>query len=396
MKHWIAKLSESVKNAAAAVRRKLPFKKGSEDIFQDPTTQEPTLSSIPTDNPSEFQQPADVSPPPHPSPTPDVYSVVSEEPTRDFAPRPQNDWKERLLPMLEDGRQRFLKFIRKRGARYWGTVSTIVLSTFFLSDLVSLMIERLIPEPPTPRSSSTFAGGNTKSAADFDSIIARNLFNSQGKIADEGEVVPDNTPVKTSLPLNLIGTVVLQDATLSLATIEDRSASRTYPVRAEDEIPGKIKVMAVEARRVIFQNLTSRRVEFVELPEDRNQPAIMRSAPSAGATKPAIQQTASNKFVIPRSELENALAPANFNRIITEARAVPYKDGGYQLFQIVPGSIYETLGLKNGDVIKGFNGEPINDPAKAFGLLQGIKEAKSGELQIERGGKAVNMLYDIN
>jgi general secretion pathway protein C len=395
MKHWIAKLSGGVKNAAAALRRKLPFKKGSEDIFQDPTTQEPTLSSIPSDAPSNFQQPSNALPPPLPSETPDVYSVVSEEPTRDFAPRAKTDWKERLLPMLEDGRERFQKFIQKRGARYWGTVSTIVLSTFFLSDLVSLMIERLIPEPPTPRASSTFAGAGGKSAADFDSIIARNLFNSQGKIADEGDVVPDNTPVRTTLPLNLIGTVVLQEATLSLATIEDRSASRTYPVRVDDEIPGKIKVMTVEARRVTFQNLSSRRVEFVELPEDRNQPSIMRAAAPTG-TKPAIQQTASNKFSIPRTELETALSPANFNRIITEARAVPYKDGGYQLFQIVPGSIYETLGLKNGDVIKGFNGEPINDPAKAFSLLSSIKDAKSGELQIERGGKAVNMVYDIN
>jgi general secretion pathway protein C len=380
MKERIHKIIERVKSVAATVRQKLPFKKGSEDIFQDPTTSEPTLSSIPS--PTE--------------PRAEIYSVVSEEPTRDFTPRSQTDWKHRILPLLEEGRERALTFIRKRGVRYWGTVSTIVLSTFFLSDLVSLMIERLIPEPPALRSSGSFKTENSRTSSDFDSIITRNLFNSQGKIADEGDVVPDNTPIRTTLPLNLIGTVVLQDASLSLATLEDRSASRTYPVRIEDEIPGKLKVIAIEARKVIFQNLSSRRVEFIDLPEDRNQPSITRAAPSAGLTKPAIQQTASNKFMIPRSELESALAPANFNRIITEARAVPYKDGGYQLFQIVPGSIYETLGLKNGDVIKGFNGEPINDPAKAFSLLTSIKEAKSGELQIERGGKAVNMVYDIN
>lgn len=91
----------------------------------------------------------------------------------------------------------------------------------------------------------------------------------------------------------------------------------------------------------------------------------------------------------------------DFNTILTQARAVPnFENGqasGYKLFQIVPGSIYDKLGLKNGDVIAGVDGQPINDPAKAFELLGKLKEGASHmELQVKRNGQAQTYTYDIH
>jgi general secretion pathway protein C len=68
---------------------------------------------------------------------------------------------------------------------------------------------------------------------------------------------------------------------------------------------------------------------------------------------------------------------------------------GYKLFQIVPGSIYDKLGLQNGDVIAGLNGQAINDPGKAFEMLSELKTSSHLELQIKRDGRVSNFAYNI-
>ncbi|MBI2711865.1 MAG: PDZ domain-containing protein [Bdellovibrio sp.] len=69
---------------------------------------------------------------------------------------------------------------------------------------------------------------------------------------------------------------------------------------------------------------------------------------------------------------------------------------GYKLFQIVPGSIYEKLGLVNGDVIAGVNGSPITDPGKAFEMISELKTSSHLELQVKRDGKPQTYTYDIH
>ncbi|NUO82520.1 hypothetical protein HUU05_20805, partial [candidate division KSB1 bacterium] len=128
---------------------------------------------------------------------------------------------------------------------------------------------------------------------------------------------------------------------MSLATIEDKSASLVFPMRVGDEIPGKMRILEVEVRKVIFTNLQSGRKEFIDIPEDAaTQNVSVRSAATPG--QPAkVQSTGGNRFLVSRSEIDSNLA--NLSRILTQARAVPnFENGiplGYKLFQIVPGSI---------------------------------------------------------
>ncbi len=68
---------------------------------------------------------------------------------------------------------------------------------------------------------------------------------------------------------------------------------------------------------------------------------------------------------------------------------------GYKLFQIVPGSIYDKLGLKNGDTIVGLNGEQVNDIQKALDFMNGLKTMNHLELKVKREGKAMDFSYDI-
>jgi general secretion pathway protein C len=301
---------------------------------------------------------------------------------------------------------------QKQNAAFYGKLITVLLCTYFLADVTSLFLERFVPEPPPVRTQSFGGPGGRNQARSLDQysmIMSRNLFNEKGLIPGETETTPKATdlggaPVRTTLPFELVGTVILKNELRSIGTIEDKTANMIYPVRAQDEIPSKAKILKVEPRRVIFVNLASGRREFVELPPDfsTNGPQLSvnsrsrsRGTPSKGA---GVERVSPTQFNVSRSEVDKAMA--NLNQVLTQARAVPnFENGvpsGYKLFQIVPGSIYDKLGLQNGDTICGLNGQGINDPGKAFEMLNELRTSSNLELCVKRDGRQQTFAYDIH
>ena len=347
------------------------------------------------------------------NPAPPEPALPENDPTP-----PKQDWKSQLrnskwLKELQHKAQNFdpaataewlNRSFQKRGAAFYGKLVTIVLCTFFLADIAAIVAAKFIPKPPAVRSVRGLGPSKKyRTVDDFNVVSSRNLFNSQGLIPGEespigGPQDPGGPAIKTTLPFNLIGTLILRDELRSIATIEDKSAAAVYPVRVQDEIPSKARILKIEANRVTFLNVSSGRREYVDLPEDMgNAPRItLGGVPKPSG--PGIEQLSPTQYNISRTEVDKALS--DLNNILTQARAVPnFENGapaGYKLFQIVPGSIYQKLGLKDGDVIAGLNGNPINDPGKAFEMLSQLKESPHMELQVKRDGRTSTMVYDIH
>ncbi|MDR3607235.1 MAG: type II secretion system protein GspC [Oligoflexia bacterium] len=360
-------------------------------------------------------EPETPSAPPLEEPT-QAFEPPPEEQQPEAAPEPTNEGTRTRLTRILKGKhvqqipavianldyrefaERMTRIAQGRGYAFYGKILTIMLCAFFLADVIALLVGSRIPEPPTPRPS--FALKKPRSLEDFNIVMTRNLFNHKGLIPGEETQAPGfdpgGAPVKSTLPLNLLGTVILRDERRSIATIEDKSASMVYPIRVDEEIPGKARIVKIEPTRVIFVNIQANHREYIELPED----LIMRKSVGVanGPATPGIEQVASNQFNIDRKEVDKALS--DLNNILTQARAVPnFENGvasGYKLFQIVPHSIYDQLGLKNGDVIAGLDGQPVNDPGKAFELLNSLKTRSSLELQIKRDGKSQTFSYEIH
>jgi len=335
----------------------------------------------------------------------------SEGDDRTFTDRIRSHWNDRVKPKFSRlKRGEGNGFAPPPGNGFQWTGARLNLITLFLAivliawtaaDLAAFFVTKWIPEPPPSRMRGGSAEGITvKTFADYQIIVNRNLFSSLGRIPGDEVQTPnqDNDPVKTSLPLNLIGTVILKNELRSVATIEDKGESQVYPMRVDDELPGKIKILAIESYKVVFRNLVSGRREFVDMPEDGNTARIsVGSASSTKAKGNGIEQTAPNNFNIPRVELDKYLS--NINDVLTQARAIPHfengQPAGYKLIQIVQGSVYEKLGLKNGDVLGGVNGESINDPARAFELMNQLKTASALELTVKRDGRTITMSYNF-
>lgn len=286
--------------------------------------------------------------------------------------------------------------LQGRGYAFYGTLGTVLICAFFLADVAAMMVGGYIPEPPTARTlRNNPALLRPRGLEAYGPIFSRNLFNRKGLIPGEDNSMgdPGGAPVKTTLPWTLVGTLILRDATRSLATIEDKGASQTYPVRVDDEIPTKARILKIEPNRVIFVNLASNRREYVDLPEDLIANPVTVAAPVSG-----IEQVSPNQFSISHTEINKAFS--NMSSILTQARAMPHFENGvptgFQITNIVPGSIYSQLGLKDGDIVTGANGQPINDPMKAMEMFNGLKTASSLSLTVKHDGRTNNYEYDIH
>jgi type II secretion system protein C len=270
-----------------------------------------------------------------------------------------------------------------------------ILCANFTADVCALLFEKFLPTAPVSILANRGRGVSMGGPATYDVIADRNLFSSRAPKKSSNEIDLDALPVLSTLPYQLIGTVIFHNPARSMAAIQDKSESKLYPVRVGDQIGPSVQILSVEPRRVVFINSAARRKEYIEIPED---PTIKISANTRSAPIAGIAQTDENKFTLSRSEIDSQMA--NFNVLITQARALPEMRGGqmigFKLTQIVKGSFYEKAGFKDGDIIEKVNGEPITDAAKAMSLLQEIKSMPAIDIGVENAqGKTVNRNYDI-
>lgn len=275
-----------------------------------------------------------------------------------------------------------------------------LLCASLLGDLAALLAEKYLPLPQVSPLSFRSRNGSFGAAnpMSYEIIPDRNLFSSKAPKRSGESIDLESEPVLSSLGFQLVGTVIFRNPARSLAAIQDKSDNKLYPVRIGDQIGTNVQILSVEARKVIFINTTARRKEYIEIPEDPSI-KISTAAPSGRTfgANPGISQTEDNKFVVSRAEID--AQTANFNVLITQARAVPEMRGGqmvgFRITQIVPNSFYSKIGLKDNDILKAVNGDKMTDAAKGLELYQSIKSMPSIDLTIERGGKDVSFNYDF-
>ena len=110
-----------------------------------------------------------------------------------------------------------------------------------------------------------------------------------------------------------------------------------------------------------------------------------------------MRKVADGRFMVDQQAV--AATTDNLNQILTQARALPYSEGGkvvgFRMSEIVPGSIYEKIGLQNGDVVQRVNSQDVDDPGKFFQLYQGLKDEKRISIDLLRNGQRQSLNYDV-
>lgn len=120
---------------------------------------------------------------------------------------------------------------------------------------------------------------------------------------------------------------------------------------------------------------------------------------SGGATPGAVESASDDQTDFSVAEDELSAALANLPQLLSQARAVPYfRNGqsiGMRLFAIRSGSMYEKLGLKNGDIVLAVNDNSLSDPAQALKLFEQLKSERSINVKLERNAQNMDMRYTI-
>ena len=216
---------------------------------------------------------------------------------------------------------------------------------------------------------------------DTQSIQLTKLF---GAIGAPTPSANSQKPAESSLPLSLIG-VFLPDNEEPYAIIQDDKKNLQDVFSPKESIFGAATLLTIYPDKVEI---------------DRNgtkEMLVMDSTLPKSSDSPATGSTSENEFVVAEEELDKALE--NLPLLLTQARAVPYfKDGkavGLRLFAIRTGSLFEKIGLQNGDVLKTVNGNSLADLSQAMQLFQKLKEERSIDLALERNMVEKQFKYQI-
>ncbi len=234
----------------------------------------------------------------------------------------------------------------------------------------------------------------------YEVIVHRDIFNPTPIPESESAAAADE-----HLDVTLVGT---SQVTLGKpdAIIENAGDQTVY--RVGDMVPGAGQLLSVGRDRVVILH-DGRRVAL-ELPKSgltpgpplTPRPGQLRRyprGPQSLAKAPAhgVHRIGPNRYVLDRATVDSNLK--NMAPLFTEIRATPQIQNGvangFLLTEIQPNSIFQQLGLQDGDVLQTVNGQSVGDPAKAFTLLQSLQDQGVITLNVMRNGTPQQVSYRI-
>jgi general secretion pathway protein C len=215
-------------------------------------------------------------------------------------------------------------------------------------------------------------------ALDLSVLTRAQLFGPAAAPQSEASLAP------TNLNLTLTGVAVRPVGGCALVIVQGQPES-AFCV-GEELTPG-VRLDAVERDRIVILRGGAR--ETVPLKDiEKHANLIAPALPPA----PIVQPSGTGSAVVDRRQLQQQLGKPEF---LSQALIVPNPDGGFLVRQIQPGSLYEKLGLRPGDVIKNVNGQALTSMEDVMRLYQQFGSAQRVLVEVQRQGHNETLYYDM-
>jgi general secretion pathway protein C len=276
----------------------------------------------------------------------------------------------------------------------------VYLSVSIFYQLIGLQMQPSHSRPPPEQNSASIDTVSVQPVTYYRPILDRDIFGVRkiALAAPEPPAVLLENLERTRLNLRLWGTVT-GDPQQACAVIEDMQRREQNLYRVGDMIQ-KATVKMILREKIVLS--FAGKDEFLEM-ADIQQPGTPTMA-SRGRQQiehpmdpPHMPPDGEQRITLQRTMLEESLS--DINKLMTEIAIGPnMEDGeaaGLSLNRIAPNSIFRRMGLRNGDVLLGINGQPIQSVEDALQMYESLKSSDEVQLQLKRQGHERTILYNI-
>ena len=303
-------------------------------------------------------------------------------------------------------------FIKKYSTALW-----IILLSYMCSSVVSSSTSAVLLSIATPSLNNivitnpevvkTDNSFNYKEASSY--ILDRNLFNLSGALPDESSkdasgvfstFDPSAPCSPCTLGLSVLG--IISQGKHSVVSIKDNESEYTDFYTVGDALIDKdgASIYSISPDIVVINNKGSKEclvnvVKNIDKVLDEMGVSVVPKEYSgikggSGAQSACGLVTLSENFI-------NAELGIGFSNILNKAKVIPNitESGmtGFKLLGIVPGSIFDRICLKDGDIVTQVNDTSLLDPDQGFALYEAFQ--KDREIHIQFIRNEAPMVVDV-
>ncbi len=211
----------------------------------------------------------------------------------------------------------------------------------------------------------------------------------------------------------LIGTIASESRSARRAIVWADGMKEPRMVRESDELEPNVRVASI-SRDAVWLARGKRKEKLDLLPVGSKarltlapaspSPAVGRLSagvpgPGAGGEGPPLRVSKLGENSYSLDEASVGQLTGNINQYMTQVRLIPYFEGnksaGYRLAALRPGSAFEQLGFRGGDIIQQVNNVDLSSPEKMYTIFQNLKDEKHVTVNIVRQGQKGTITYEI-
>ncbi|MGD8898714.1 MAG: type II secretion system protein GspC [Desulfobacterales bacterium] len=238
-----------------------------------------------------------------------------------------------------------------------------------------------------------------RSPSAYGAIARRNLFNTNPQGAAPVQKINVDDLKETDLKLKLWGTVAGKERG-AYAVIEDTKTREQNLYRTGDTIQNATVKMILRQKVVLNVDGRDEILGMEEIGSSRGR----RGGPSP---RVAAQQddepprlpvsSYPRQLTLKSDQIQGALE--NLDQLMEQARIRPHieegQPAGISITGIKPNTIFRRMRLRNGDIITGVNGAPVESVEDAMRIFGDLSSASEVQLEIKRRGRERTLNYKI-
>jgi general secretion pathway protein C len=230
----------------------------------------------------------------------------------------------------------------------------------------------------------------------YGAIARRNLFNTQEGVEIPVKSINVEELKETDLKLKLWGTVTGRGRQ-AYAVIEDTKTRKQNLYRTGDAIQNATVKLIL--RQKVVLNVDDRDevlgMEEIGAASERRESRTVARANNAPPKLPVSSYP--RQLTLQSDQIESAMN--NLDQLMDQAQIRPHiEDGrpsGISITGIKPNTVFRKMRLRNGDIITGVNGSPIETVEDAMKIFSDLRSTSELQVEIKRRGQKRILNYKI-